>query len=467
MTWAGRLFGTDGIRGVANETLTPETAFAVGRAAGAVLAPVGTFVVGRDTRVSGPMLEAALVAGLCSVGARVVRVGIMPTPAVAYLVGALGADAGVVISASHNPIEDNGIKFLGPTGQKLPDAVESEIERAMGMDGPRPVGTRVGVTEEMVDATERYLRYLVSHARRAEGLRVVVDCGFGAAYRLAPELWTLLGADVVALNDEPDGTHINVRCGSTSPEVVASAVRARGADLGFTHDGDADRVIAVDETGRVVDGDLIMTVCARSLARKGLLTPPRIVATVMTNLGVEQFLRAEGIEVDRAPVGDRYVLERMLQTGALLGGEQSGHIIFRRLPVKHQSSTIPSASRPSPTEGILTGDGLMTAVQLLNVMVETGQPLSELVGDVRRYPQVLVNVPVTSKDAALDDAQVREAIAHTEQRIDGRGRLVVRQSGTEPLIRVMVEHADEDTARRIASDLAETIGSALLRRAVP
>jgi phosphoglucosamine mutase len=253
--------------------------------------------------------------------------------------------------------------------------------------------------------------------------------------------------------------------------VVASAVRARGADLGFTHDGDADRVIAVDETGRVVDGDLIMTVCARSLLRKGLLTPPRIVATVMTNLGVEQSLRAEGIEVDRAPVGDRYVLERMLQTGAILGGEQSGHIIFRRLPVKRsttaQSSTIPRASRPSPTEGILTGDGLMTAVQLLNVMVETGQPLSELVGDVRRYPQVLVNVPVTSKDAALDDAQVREAIAHTKQRIDGRGRLVVRPSGTEPLIRVMVEHADEDTARGIAFDLAETIGSALLRRAVP
>lgn len=473
MSWAGRLFGTDGIRGVANETLTPETAFAVGRAAGTVLAPGGTFVVGRDTRVSGPMLEAALVAALCSVGARVVRVGIMPTPAVAYLVRALGADAGVVVSASHNPIEDNGIKFLGPTGQKLPDAVESEIERAMGMDGPRPVGIRVGLTDELVDAEERYLRYLVSHARRADGLRVVVDCGFGAAYRLAPELWALLGADVVAVNDEPDGTRINVRCGSTSPEVVASAVRARGADLGFTHDGDADRVIAVDETGRIIDGDLIMTVCARHLARKGLLVPPRIVATVMTNLGVEQSLRADGIEVDRAPVGDRYVLEWMLQTGAVLGGEQSGHIIFRRLPVD-RGTTAPNTalthtSRPSShwTEGILTGDGLMTAVQLLNVMVDTGHPLGQLVGHVPRYAQVLVNVPVTSKDAALDDAHVREAIAHTEQAIDGRGRLLVRPSGTEPLIRVMVEHADEDTARRVASDLAETIESALLRRAAP
>ncbi|MDR5683644.1 MAG: phosphoglucosamine mutase [Armatimonadota bacterium] len=478
----GRLFGTDGIRGVANETLTPEMAFAVGRAAGTVLARGGTFVVGRDTRVSGPMLEAALVAALCSVGARVVRVGIMPTPAVAYLVRAVGADAGVVVSASHNPVEDNGIKFLGRTGQKLPDAVEDEIERAIGEDGPRPVGTDVGVATDLVDAEERYLRYLVSHARRADGLRVVVDCGFGAAYRVAPQLWTLLGSEVIALNDDPHGTRINVGCGSTSPEVVASAVRVHGADIGFTHDGDADRVIAVDENGAVVDGDLIMTVCARHLARQGVLQPRRIVATVMTNLGVERALREDGIEVDRAPVGDRYVLERMLQTGAVLGGEQSGHIIFRRLPV-HGRPILPETDPPltshtpprTPlvrgeveaedssawTEGLLTGDGLMTAVQLLNVVVQTGLPLSRLVENVRRYPQVLVNVRVGSKDTAMADARVREAIAQTERAIEGRGRLLVRPSGTEPVVRVMVEHEDEDTARRLASDLAEQIASAV------
>jgi phosphoglucosamine mutase len=483
MSSAGRVFGTDGIRGVANDTLTPEIAFAVGRAAGAVLAPEGTFVVGRDTRISGPMLEAALVAALCSVGARVVRVGIMPTPAVAYLVRALGADAGVVVSASHNPVEDNGIKFLGPTGQKLPDAVEEEIERAMGQDGPRPAGTRVGVATDLIDAEERYLRYLVSHARRVEGLRIAVDCGFGAAYRVAPELWALLGAEVVAINDEPDGTRINVKCGSTSPEVIAAVVREHDADVGFTHDGDADRVIAVDETGRIVDGDLIMTVCARHLARSGVLVPRRIVATVMTNLGVEHALREEGIEVERAPVGDRYVLERMLQTDAVLGGEQSGHIIFRRLPLNRGanalSAALPSTSRPYPiggeglgegeasttwTEGILTGDGLMTAVQLANVMVEVRRPLSELVGYVRRLPQVLINVRVRSRDSALDDPQLREAIAQTERAIQGRGRLLVRPSGTEPLIRVMVEHEEEETARRMASELAERIASALAGR---
>ncbi len=432
----GRLFGTDGIRGVANHDLTPELVLAVGRAAAAVLG-AGRFVVGTDTRLSSPMLEAALTAGLCSAGAHVLRAGVLPTPALAYLVRELPADAAVVVSASHNPIEDNGIKFFGPDGRKLPDEVEDRVEAALALHGPRPTGVQVGNACDLPDAEDRYLRSLLRHAPAARGLRVVVDCAFGAAYRVAPRLWGALGAEVVALNAEPDGSRINVGCGSTHPQGLQQAVVEHRAHVGFAHDGDADRVVAVDERGHVVDGDLILTACARHLHARGELDPPVVVVTVMTNLGVERALRAEGIHVERAPVGDRSVLERMEELGAVLGGEQSGHVIFRRLAT--------------------TGDGLLTALQLVRVMQETGRSLAELVGGVDRYPQVLVNVPLSDHRRVLEDPQVRRRVEEAQRALGTRGRLVVRPSGTEPVVRVMVEHEDPDRARRTAEDLAAAL----------
>lgn len=429
----GKLFGTDGIRGVANDTLRPELALAVGRAAARVLGG-GTFLLGRDTRVSGPMLEAALVAGLCSAGARVLRAGILPTPAVAYLVGEVRANAGVVVSASHNPIEDNGIKFFGPDGRKLPDSVEARVEAVLAHDGPRPTGVDVGEVEDFPEAQELYLRHLLRYGPPVRGLRVVVDCAFGAAYRLAPRLWEALGASVVALHAEPDGSKINVGCGSTHPAVLQQAVVQHRAHVGFAHDGDADRVVAVDESGAVVDGDLILAACARHLHARGQLDPPVVVVTVMTNLGVERALQGEGIRVERAPVGDRYVLERMEELGAVLGGEQSGHVIFRHLAT--------------------TGDGLLTALQLVRVMQESGRSLAELVAGIPRYPQVLVNVPVRSRQRLLQDPAVRQRVDLAHRALGNDGRVLVRASGTEPVVRVMVEHEDADRARTMAEELA-------------
>ncbi|MBM3451009.1 MAG: phosphoglucosamine mutase [Armatimonadetes bacterium] len=433
-----RLFGTDGIRGVANDDLTPELAFTVGRAAAHVLAPAGgAIVIGSDTRVSGPMLEAAVAAAFCSAGVRVLRAGILPTPAVAYLIPVLGASAGVMISASHNPIEDNGIKFFGPAGRKLNDGDEDRIEAAMQATADRPVGKAIGSIERIEDSQGRYLDHLVAASTGAEGLRVVVDCAYGAAYHLAPALWSRLGAEVIALHAEPDGERINVDCGSTAPARAQEAVRRHRAHLGLAHDGDADRVIAIDERGALVDGDLIMTLCARHLAHRGELVPRRIVATVMTNLGVERALLEEGIEMDRACVGDRYVLDEMEAGGAVLGGEQSGHIIFSRWGA--------------------TGDGLMTAVHLVNALIAAGRSLSALVGGVHRIPQVLLNVRVGCREEAMKHAGVVAAIRDTDDRMRGRGRLLVRPSGTEPLIRVMVEHEDRETAESAAQGLAERI----------
>lgn len=429
-----RLFGTDGIRGVANDTLMPELALAVGRAAVLALGP-GTYLVARDTRVSGPMLEGALVAGLCSGGARALRAGILPTPAVAVLVQEMGCAAGVVISASHNPVEDNGIKFFGGDGRKLSEELEASIEAFLGREGaPRPVGVRVGTASDLPDAEDRYLGFLLRHAPSARGLKVVVDCAFGASFRLAPRLWEATGAQVVALHAEPDGSRINVHCGSTHPQVLQRAVREHRAHVGFAHDGDADRVIAVDEAGRVVDGDLILTACARHLHSAGELDPPVVVVTVMTNLGVERALQASGIQVVRAPVGDRFVLERMEQLGAALGGEQSGHVIFRRLST--------------------TGDGLLTALQVVRVMQETGKLLSELVGDISRFPQILVNVPANPPSRVLQDPGVRRRVQDARTELGSKGRVVVRASGTEPVVRVMVEHEDAELARKTAEELA-------------
>lgn len=436
----GRLFGTDGIRGVANAELTPELVFKVGRAAAHVLAAGrGTFLIGRDTRLSGEMLEAALVAAVCSTGGRVLRAGIIPTPAAAYLGRTHGAVA-VAISASHNPVEDNGIKFFGADGFKLPDSVEDEIEAALERsDLRRAVGTEVGRAEAMDDAAEHYADFVASLAPiPPAGLRVVVDCAYGAAAPVAPLVWERLGATVIPINSESDGLRINVGCGSTSPEVARDALLAHGADVAFAHDGDADRVIAVDETGRIVDGDAIMGLCAMHLARAGRLPGKTVVATVMSNLGLEIALRRAGLALQRTKVGDRYVLERMREIGAGLGGEQSGHIIF--------------------LDHVTTGDGLVTAVQVASVMMETGARLSELAAPIERFPQVLKNVRVASREAVNGSPEVQAAVAAAERRLGARGRILVRPSGTEPLVRVMVEAEDAGEAESLADELADVIG---------
>jgi len=437
----GRLFGTDGIRGVANADLTPEVVFRVGRAAGAVLDPAGqAFLVGRDTRLSGPMLEAALAAGLCSVGADVALGGILPTPAVAFLARETAA-CGVVISASHNPVEDNGVKFFGPDGFKLADATEDAIEAALDRtDLARPTGPALGTIRHIIDAESRYLTHLTALSGAGlRGLKIVVDCAFGAAALVAPRLWQQLGATVTPIHAEPDGARINVACGSTHLEPLRRAVRAHGADLGFAHDGDADRVLAVDERGDVVDGDALLGICAVDRHRRGQLATGVVVATVMSNVGLEQALAAAGIRLERTQVGDRYVLERMRELGATLGGEQSGHLIF----LDHTT----------------TGDGLVTAIQLTNVMVRSGRRLSELRAGIPRYPQVLVNVRVRARDGITDDPHVVRAIAAAETRLAARGRILVRPSGTEPLVRVMVEAEHQGEAEGVAADVAAVIAA--------
>ncbi|MGI9862639.1 phosphoglucosamine mutase [Moorella naiadis] len=436
----GRLFGTDGVRGVANQGLTPELAFRLGRAGAAVLAGNSgrvRVVVGRDTRISGDMLEAALVAGICSVGGEVLKVGVIPTPAVAWLTRDLEADAGVVISASHNPVADNGIKFFSASGYKLPDPVEEEIERlvlAPADDLPRPVGVELGRAREVTDAPERYSAYVCSTADRGlAGLQVVLDCANGAACRVAPAIFQRLGAQISLLHHEPDGTNINVRCGSTHPEDLQAAVIARGAMVGLAFDGDADRVIAVDAKGQVVDGDAIMTILALYRQEQGGLPGGQVVVTVMSNYGLHQALTAAGLRVQQTRVGDRYVLEEMLKSGAVLGGEQSGHIIL----LEHNT----------------TGDGLITGVQLLQVMAATGRPLVELAAAMPHLPQLLVNVRVADKEAAMDHPGLLAAVAAAREQLAGRGRVLVRPSGTEPIIRLMVEGPDREELEAIMAFL--------------
>ncbi len=456
------LFGTDGIRGVANADLSTELVDRVARAAVHVLVAGGRgrFAVGRDPRISGDLLEAALAAGLCSAGADVLRLGVLPTPGVAYLARRLGVHAGVVISASHNPVEDNGIKFFAPTGFKLPDAVEARIESALEVAPahPRPTGTAVGRILEVPDAAEQYLTYLAGLARSSRmralrgphgspgtgllsGWRVVVDCANGATSRIAPRLWERLGATVIPIHAAPDGTNINAGSGSTHPEVIQEAVRVHRGDVGFAHDGDGDRVIAADDQGRLVDGDTIMGIVALHRAARGELPGNLLVATVMTNLGLEVALRTAGIRLERARVGDRYVLERMLETGARVGGEQSGHVIF--------------------LDDATTGDGLVTALQLVNVMLESGRRLADLAAPFHRYPQVLVNVRVGTPERWEDDPEILAAVARAERRLDGRGRVLVRASGTEPLVRVMTECDDAAVAHEVADRLAELVSQRL------
>lgn len=438
----GRLFGTDGIRGVANADLSTELVDRVGRAAVHVLAPEqrGRFAVGRDPRISGDLLEAALSAGICSAGGDVLRLGVVPTPAVAFLARELGVAAGIVISASHNPVEDNGIKFFAPTGFKLPDKAEARIEAAVegAAAMPRPTGHAVGRVIPVEHAADRYLARLVGMARGSlHGWRIVVDCANGATSAFAPRLWERLGATVIPICAAPDGTNINDGCGSTHPGTIQRAVLAHRGDIGFAHDGDGDRVIAVDRAGRLVDGDTIMGIVALHRAARGRLPEKVLVATVMTNLGLEVALRAAGIRLERARVGDRYVLERMLEAGARVGGEQSGHVIF--------------------LDRTTTGDGLVTAIELVNVMLESGRTLDELAAPLQRYPQVLLNVRVAAPGRWQQDPEILEAVARAERRVDGRGRVLVRASGTEPLVRVMTECDDERTAREVAADLADLV----------
>ncbi|QIA26296.1 phosphoglucosamine mutase [Thermaerobacter sp. PB12/4term] len=446
-----RLFGTDGVRGVANTELSAELALALGRALARVLEERGggrpRIVVGRDTRASGELLEAALSAGLMSAGALVVPLGVMTTPGVSYLTGALGATGGAVISASHNPPEYNGIKFFDPQGRKLPDELEEAVEGLVAEAGGGagfvpPVGGAVGRRQAAADAGDRYLAHLRQVAGTGlEGLRVVLDCAHGAATPWAPAAWQAVGARVTVIHDAPDGTNINVGCGSTAPQALAQVVRQQGADLGLAFDGDADRVIAVDERGRIVDGDAILAVLALDMAARGELAGNTVVATVMSNLGLERALKAAGLRLVRTRVGDRHVFETMEQGGFVLGGEQSGHIILRRHAV--------------------TGDGILTGLALAAVMVRAGKPLSQLAAVVQPVPQVLLNVPVTRRDGWEEDPSIQAAIAAARQRLGEEGRILVRASGTEPLIRVMVEGDDAALVRELAESVAGAIRRAL------
>ncbi len=438
-----RLFGTDGIRGIANIELTPELALRVGYAAVKVLATGNTrpfLVVGRDTRISGNMLESALVAGICSGGGRVELLGVIPTPAVAFLTARTGADAGVVISASHNPARDNGIKFFHRSGYKLPDEIELEMESLIGKGGldNRPNGDAVGAVSVAQDAEKLYLDHLLSIASPdLSGMKVVIDCAHGAAYRLAPMLLERLGAQVEVLGAAPDGLNINRECGSTHTESLQRAVLDSGADLGLAFDGDADRLLAVDERGRLVDGDFIMAICALHMKAAGTLRGGAMVTTVMTNLGFHRAMQRDGIEVRVTQVGDRHVLERMLEEGLNLGGEQSGHIIFG--------------------DHATTGDGLLTALKLMEALVESGKPLSALSGVMERIPQLLINVKVADKEAAERSAVVSQALLEWESRLAGEGRVLVRASGTEAVVRVMVEALDPALAEEAANSLAALI----------
>ncbi|UOZ09697.1 phosphoglucosamine mutase [Amycolatopsis sp. WQ 127309] len=440
-----RLFGTDGVRGLANAELTPELALALAASAARVLAahdrshrPIA--VVGRDPRASGEMLEAAVVAGLTSAGADVRRVGVLPTPAVAYLVGSLEADLGVMISASHNPMPDNGIKLFASGGHKLPDGIEDEIEAGLADGKIRPTGAGVGRVTDVEDALDRYAEHLLAVTPHSlEGLKVVVDCANGASSAAAPEIYRRAGAEVVALYAEPDGVNINDHCGSNHPERLREAVVKHGADLGIAHDGDADRCVAVDSAGELIDGDQIMAVLALALAESGELAKDTLVATVMSNLGLHLAMRAHGITVVTTAVGDRYVLEELRSSGFALGGEQSGHVV---LPA-HAT----------------TGDGLLTALRLMSRMAETGKSLADLAAVMNRLPQVLINVRVADKAAVAGSSEVRDAVGEVEAELGEEGRVLLRPSGTEQLVRVMVEAPAQATAQAAADRLAGVVSA--------
>lgn len=445
----GRLFGTDGVRGLANRDLTAELALDLSVAAAHVLGDVGAFeghrpkaVVGRDPRASGEFLEAAVVAGLASAGVDVIRLGIVPTPAVAYLTDALHADLGVMLSASHNPMPDNGIKFFAKGGHKLDDAIEDAIEARLDEPWERPLGAAVGrITDDHL-AAQMYEHHLLGTLpNNLDGLTIVVDCANGAASTIAPELYASAGAKVVTIHSSPDGLNINENCGSTHMQDLVDAVIAHGADAGIAHDGDADRCLAVDGNGGIVDGDHILAILATAMRDRTALTGNTVVATVMANLGFKLAMQAEGIEVIETGVGDRYVLEAMRAGSFALGGEQSGHVVM--------------------TDFATTGDGLLTALHVLARVNETGKSLAELASMVTKLPQVLVNVKGVDKSRADTDPVVAAAVAAASAELGSTGRVLLRPSGTEPVIRVMVEAADLEQAERLTASLVEVVSAQL------
>ncbi|MCH5321061.1 MAG: phosphoglucosamine mutase [Eubacterium sp.] len=444
----GRLFGTDGVRGIANKDLTPELALQIGRAAAMVLIKESksakpTVLIGKDTRASGDMLEAALTAGFTSIGCNVLSVGVVPTPAVAYLVCKYGCEAGVMISASHNPCEYNGIKIFQKTGYKLDDAIEEEIESIIldnAQEIPVLLGGEVGNSLYCKTAVSDYVEHVVSTASvRFDGLSIALDCANGSASVCAKEIFTALGARCIMLSDTPDGVNINDNCGSTHPEELMRFVKDAGLDLGLAFDGDADRMLAVDENGELVDGDKVIAICSKRMKEEGKLKKNTAVVTVMSNMGFFKFCKENDIECAKTAVGDRYVLERMLKDGYNIGGEQSGHVIF-----------LDYAS---------TGDGELSGVQLIETVVKSGKKLSELAGIMRVYPQVLINVKVTNegKQKYNNDEYIISAVQQAEMELSGEGRVLVRVSGTEPLVRVMLEGADIDQITKLGNGIAEVV----------
>ena len=449
---ARKLFGTDGVRGIANvEPMTVETAVKIGRGAAFLFKGLkghrAKIVIGKDTRLSGYMLENAIASGVCSMGVDVLLVGPLPTPGIAYITESMRADAGVVISASHNPFQDNGIKIFSSDGFKLPDPQETRIEALIHsgeIDLLRPTAAEVGKAFRVDDARGRYIVFLKAAFPRdlsLEGLKVVVDCANGASYKVAPLVLEELGAQVVPIGVKPDGENINAGCGSTHPELMCRTVLQEGAALGIALDGDGDRVILCDEKGRLVDGDQTMTMAAVDLDSRGRLHQRTVVATIMSNMGMEVALAERGIRLIRTPVGDRYVVEEMRRSGCGLGGEQSGHVIF--------------------LDRTTTGDGMVTALQILAIMRRAERPLSELAAVMERFPQVMVNVPVAARRPLEEVPEVGERIRDVEGRLGGRGRVLVRYSGTEPLLRVMVEGEGESLIQAMAQELAEAIRQTL------
>lgn len=443
----GRLFGTDGVRGVANSELTPELAFKLGKAGAHVLSkdkkrPV--VLIGKDTRLSGDMLEDAISAGILAVGGNVIKVGVLPTPAIAHLVRVYQADAGVVISASHNPFEYNGIKFFNGDGFKLDDSIEDEIEDIILRDidvNSHITGDLLGrCLEADDDAMDKYADFLKSTIDAdIKGIKLVLDCANGAAYRVAEKVYSELGADITVIGNEPNGVNINDSCGSTHPERLQKEVVKQGAFLGLAYDGDADRLIAVDEKGRIIDGDKLICICAKMMKEKGCLTGDMVTATVMSNIGFHKYLKGIGCSTEVTAVGDRYVLESMLKTGCQIGGEQSGHIIF----LNHTT----------------TGDGILSSLQLLQAIIMSGKKPSELSDEIEIFPQVLRNAKVKNehKSNFMNDDEIKAAIAKTEEEVKDSGRLLIRPSGTEPLVRVMLEGQDVEHITELAEKLAELL----------
>ena len=443
----GRLFGTDGVRGIANSELTPELAFKLGKAGAHVLSKDSTrpvVLIGKDTRLSGDMLEDAISAGILAVGGNVIRVGVLPTPAVAYLVRRYQADAGVVISASHNPFEYNGIKFFNGEGFKLDDEIENEIEDIILRD----IDVNSHITGDMLgrsleaddDALGRYAEFLKSTIDvDIKGMKIVLDCANGAAYKVAERVYRDLGADITVIGNEPNGININEGCGSTHPEKLQAEVLKQEAVLGLAYDGDADRLIAVDEKGRIIDGDKLICICARMMKEQDSLPGNLVTATVMSNLGFHKYIESMGCRVDVTAVGDRYVLESMLKTGCAIGGEQSGHIIF----LNHTT----------------TGDGILSSLQLIKAVVLSGRKPSELEDDIEIFPQVIRNARVKNehKNDFREDGEIEKAVEGVERALEGQGRVLIRPSGTEPVVRVMLEGQDVETITRMAEELAELL----------